>query len=58
MQSGSEVPIYLDFGPIATLGATFDKDPNDASVWRIAHKLNYLIAGGTSTHIRVVLAVR
>jgi hypothetical protein len=58
MPAGSEVPLYLDFGPIAALGSTLDTNPSDASTWRIAQKLNYLIAGGTSTHIRVVLAVK
>jgi hypothetical protein len=58
MPAGSEVPLYLDFGPIAALGSSLDTKPSDASTWKIAEKLNYLIAGGTSTHIRVVLAVK
>lgn len=57
MPTGSEIPLYLDFGPIATLGAMFDKSQGDTSVWSIVKRLNYLIAGGTSTHFRVVLAV-
>jgi hypothetical protein len=58
MPPGSQVPIYLDFGPIATLGSALDTKQSDASAWKIVKRLNYLIAGGTSTHIRVVLAVK
>jgi Protein of unknown function (DUF3352) len=58
MPSGSDVPVYLNFGPLAVLGSALDTNPSDASTWKIAARLNYLIAGGTSTHIRVVLAVK
>jgi hypothetical protein len=58
MPSGSEIPVYVSFGPIAALGSALDTKQSDASTWKIAGKLNYLIAGGTSTHIRVVLAVK
>jgi hypothetical protein len=58
MPAGGQTPIYVSFGPIAALGAALDKNKSDASVWKIAGKLNYLIAGGTSTHIRVVLGVK
>jgi hypothetical protein len=58
LPAGSDVPLYLDFGPIAALGSALDTKASDASTWKIARKLNYLIAGGTSTHIRVVLAVK
>jgi hypothetical protein len=58
MPAGSEVPIYIDFGPIAELGSVLDKKRSDASVWKIAGRLKYLIAGGTSTDIRVVLGVK
>jgi Protein of unknown function (DUF3352) len=58
MPAGGQAPIYVSFGPIAALGAALDKNQSDASVWKIAGKLNYLIAGGTSTHVRMVLGVK
>lgn len=57
LPAGSHVPIYIDFAPLE-LVAKLSKGTSSASAARVLGKLNYLIAGGTRTHFRIVLAVR
>ncbi len=57
LPAGSHVPIYIDFAPLELI-AKLSKGTSSASAQRVLGKLDYLIAGGTSTHFRIVLAVR
>jgi hypothetical protein len=52
------VPFYLSFPPIAGLVQLLDHKPTAAKTVRVLDKLNYLIAGGSQGHVRVVLGLR
>lgn len=55
LPSGAKADIYLNFAGVATLAA-LDPSASSASTMRVLHRLNYLIAGGTHSHFRLVLA--
>lgn len=57
LPAGAKAALYVNFGPIGMF-SSLDHSAGDASGWRVVHRLNYLIAGGTHTHFRVVLATR
>jgi hypothetical protein len=54
LPSGAKADIYLDFEPITVL-ASLDQGVASASAMRVLHRLDYLIAGGTHSHFRLVL---
>lgn len=51
---GSRASLYLDFAPIAAL-ASLESGASGASALRVLHRLDYVIAGGTRSHFRLVL---
>jgi hypothetical protein len=55
LPSGAKADIYLNFAGIAALAA-LDPSAGSASAMRVLHRLDYLIAGGTPSHFRLVLA--
>ena len=55
LPAGSKASIYVDFAPIAAL-ASLEGGASGASAVRVLHRLDYLIAGGTHSHFRLVLA--
>lgn len=55
LPAGSKASLYLNFSGIATLAALVPNAGN-ATAMRILHRLDYLIAGGTHSHLRLVLA--
>jgi hypothetical protein len=54
LPAGAKADVYLDFEPITVL-ASLDKGAVSASAMRVLHRLDYLIAGGTHSHFRLVL---
>jgi hypothetical protein len=56
LPAGAKPALYLDFGPIAML-ASLSRNTS-ASTLRALHQIKYLVAGGTHTHFRLVLATR
>jgi hypothetical protein len=54
LPAGAKADIYLDFEPIASL-ASLDQGSVPASAMKVLHRLDYLIAGGTHSHFRLVL---
>jgi hypothetical protein len=57
LPSGSTVPFYLSFGPIAALVQLVDHQPSAANTLRVLDKLSYLIVGGVAGHSRLVLGL-
>jgi hypothetical protein len=55
LPAGSKASIYVDFAPIVAL-ASLEGGASGASAVRVLHRLDYLIAGGTHSHFRLVLA--
>ena len=58
LPSGSNVPFYLSFGPIAALVQLADHQPSAANTIRVLNKLSYLIVGGVPGHSRMVLGLK
>jgi hypothetical protein len=54
LPTGAKADIYLDFEPIAVL-ASLDQGAVSSSGMKVLHRLDYLIAGGTHSHFRLVL---
>lgn len=54
LPSGAKADLYLNFSGIAALAA-LDPSAGNASAMRVLHRLDYLIAGGTHSHFRMVL---
>jgi hypothetical protein len=54
LPAGAKADVYLNFAPIAML-ASLDKSAATPSAMRVLHRLDYLIAGGTHSHFRLVL---
>jgi hypothetical protein len=55
LPSGGKADLYLSFSSIAALAA-LDPSAGSPSTIRVLHRLDYLIAGGTHSHFRLVLA--
>ncbi|MGH2860867.1 MAG: hypothetical protein ACRDLT_05075 [Solirubrobacteraceae bacterium] len=55
LPTGSRAGLYLNFSGIAALGA-LDPSAGGSETMRVLHRLDYLIAGGTHSHFRLVLA--
>lgn len=55
LPAGGKADVYLSFSGIAALAA-LDPSAGSASTMRVLHRLDYLIAGGTRSHFRLVLA--
>lgn len=55
LPAGAKPDLYVDFGPIATL-ASLSGSHTSASAMSVLHRLDYLVAGGTRSHFRLVLA--
>jgi hypothetical protein len=54
LPAGAKADVYLDFAPITDL-ASLDQGAVPGSVTKVLHRLDYLIAGGTHSHFRLVL---
>ena len=54
LPAGAKADIYLNFEPIAVL-ASLDQGAVSSSGMKVLHRLDYLIAGGTHSHFRLVL---
>jgi Protein of unknown function (DUF3352) len=54
LPAGAKADIYLDFEPITVL-ASLDQGAVPSSGMKVLHRLDYLIAGGTHSHFRLVL---
>jgi hypothetical protein len=54
LPAGSKAAIYLNFAPITML-ASLDHGSVSPSAMKALHRLDYLIAGGTHGHFRLVL---
>ena len=54
---GSKPGLYLNFAAVNAL-MLLDHNPKDATAKRILGKFDYVIAGGTPTHFRLVVAVK
>jgi hypothetical protein len=54
LPAGAKADIYLNFEPIAVL-ASLDQGTVSSSGMKVLHRLDYLIAGGTHSHFRLVL---
>jgi hypothetical protein len=54
LPAGSKADVYLNFEPITAL-ASLDQGAASASAMKVLHRLDYLIAGGTHSHFRLVL---
>lgn len=57
LPSGARADLFLDFGPLAAL-ASLAPSTSGGSTMRVLHRLDYLIAGGTAGHYRLVLMAR
>ncbi|HEX3617009.1 MAG TPA: DUF3352 domain-containing protein [Solirubrobacteraceae bacterium] len=55
LPAGAKADIYLNFAPITDL-ASLDPSAASAPAMKVLHRLDYLIAGGTHSHFRLVLA--
>jgi hypothetical protein len=55
LPSGAKADLYLNFAPITAL-ASLDQSAATPSAMKVLHRLDYLIAGGTHSHFRLVLA--
>jgi hypothetical protein len=55
LPSGAKADVYLNFAPITAL-ASLDQSAATPSAMKVLHRLDYLIAGGTHSHFRLVLA--
>jgi hypothetical protein len=55
LPSGAKADVYLNFAPITAL-ASLDQGVATPSAMKVLHRLDYLIAGGTHSHFRLVLA--
>lgn len=58
LPAGSSVPLYVSFGPIASIVSLVDHKPSAAKTEQVLNRLSYLIAGGHSGHDRVVLGLK
>lgn len=58
LPAGSSVPLYVSFGPIASLVSLVDHKPSAAKTEQVLNRLSYLIAGGHSGHDRIVLGLK
>jgi hypothetical protein len=58
LPSGSSVPFYLSFGPLAALVELADHQPSAAKTIQVLDRLSYLIVGGVPGHTRMVLGLR
>jgi hypothetical protein len=58
LPSGSSVPLYVSFPPIAALVQLLDHKPSAAKTVRTLDKLSYLIFGGAAGRERLVLGLR
>ena len=58
LPSGSHVPLYVSFGPIAALVQLLDHQPSAAKAVRVLQKISYLILGSASGHTSLVLGLR
>lgn len=54
LPAGAKADVYLNFAPISALAA-LDPRAASGSAMKVLHRLDYLIAGGTHTHFRLVL---
>jgi hypothetical protein len=54
LPAGAKAELYLNFGGIAAL-ASLDPSAGSSSAMSVLHRLDYLIAGGTHSHFRLVL---
>lgn len=55
LPTGARAGLYLNFSGIAAL-ASLDPSAAGSPTMRVLHRLDYLIAGGTHSHFRLVLA--
>lgn len=55
LPAGARAGLYLNFSGIAAL-ASLDPSAAGSPTMRVLHRLDYLIAGGTHSHFRLVLA--
>lgn len=58
LPSGSHVPLYVSFGPIAALVGLIDHQPSAARTVRTLNQLSYLIAGSSGSRAALVLGLR
>jgi hypothetical protein len=54
LPAGAKADIYLNFAPITAL-ASLDQSAATPAAMKVLHRLDYLIAGGTHSHFRLVL---
>jgi hypothetical protein len=55
--AGSSVPLFVSFAPLATFASLADSSASGKKALRVLQRLDYLIAGGTRGHGRVVLGL-
>ncbi len=58
LPQGSHVPVFIDLNELATFFAPLASDASDAQVWRVMHKLTYLIEGSSGTHATLLLGLK